>query len=240
QAQYLLADSYARAGSMEESRMAYEQFLAFFPTSELRPTAEFQLGLQQFQAKDYMRAAVSFTQVLGESANVDVQSASRYNLALCQRQLGQTDEAKAALLRYREEHPNDARAADVAYQIGDLEEAVGNQATALDEFQRALTSRPSPALEVELNYRVGRGLEEQGNIDAALKAYNRASAYTDRKNAFRLSAVARCAAIYEAKKDYVRAMGAYRDIAQNSKDNELAAAAAGRASELESRGVKKR
>jgi hypothetical protein len=35
-------------------------------------------------------------------------------------------------------------------------------------------------------------------------------------------------------------MNAYRDIAQNSKDNELAAAAAGRASELQSRGVKKR
>ena len=240
QAQYLLADSYARAGSLEESRMAYEQFLAFFPTSELRPTAEFQLGLQQFQAKDYMRAAVAFTQVLGESASVDVRSASRYNLALCQRQLGQTDEAKAALLRYREDHPNDARAADVAYQIGDLEEAVGNQATSLDEFQRALASRPSPTLEVELNYRVGRALEQQENVDAALKAYNRAGASTDRKNAFRLSAVARCAAIYEAKKDYARAMTAYRDIAQNSKDNELAADAAGRASQLESRGVKKR
>ena len=93
---------------------------------------------------------------------------------------------------------------------------------------------------MELGYRVGRALEEQGNIDAALKAYNRAGASTDRRNAFRLSAIARCAAIYEAKKDYVRAMNAYRDIAQNSKDNELAAAAAGRATQLESRGVKKR
>jgi TolA-binding protein len=240
QAQYLLADSYAHAGNLEESRLAYEQFLAFFPLSELRPTAEFQLGLQQFQAKDYMRAAVAFTQVLGESANVEVRSASRYNLALCQRQLGQTEEAKAALLRYREEHPNDARAADVAYQIGDIEEATGNQATALDEFQRALASRPSAALQLELNYRVGYALEQQGNIEAALKAYNRAGVSTDRRNAYRLSAIARCAAIYEARKDYVRAMNAYRDIAQNSKDTELAAAAAGRASELESRGVKKR
>lgn len=240
QAQYLLADSYARAGSLEESRLAYEQFLTFFPTSELRPTAEFQLGLQEFQAKDYMRAAVAFTQVLGESASVEVSSASRYNLALCQRQLGQTDEAKAALLRYREEHPNDARAAEVAYQLGDLQEAAGQPAAAMEEFQRALGSRPSAALEVELNYRVGLALEQQGNMDAALKAYNRATASTDRRNAYRLSALARCAAIYEARKDYVRAMYAYSDIAQNSKDKELAAAAAGRATELQSRGVKKR
>jgi TolA-binding protein len=240
QAQYLLADSYAHAGSMEESRLAYEQFLAFFPTSELRPTAEFQVGLQYFQSKDYMRAAVAFTQVLGDSANDEVRAASRYNLALCQRQLGQTDEAKAALLKYREEHANDSRAADVAYQLGDLAESAGQPATALEEFQKALASRPSGALEVELNYRVGHALEDQGNVDAALKSYVRAAASTDRRNAFRLTALARSAAIYEAKKDFVRAMNAYRDIAQNSKDSELAAAAAGRASELQSQGVKKR
>jgi TolA-binding protein len=239
EAQFLLADSYARAGSMEQSRLAYEQFLTFFPNSELRPTAEFQVGLQHFEAKDYMQAAVSFTQVLGESTTVEIQSASRYNLALCQRQLNQTDEAKATLLKYAEEHPNDGRAAEVAYQLGDLAEAGGDQAGALQNFQKALDSRPSAALELELNYRVGHNQEQQGNIDAALRAYERASASTDRKNPYRLSALARCAAIYETKKEYVRALTAYRDIAQNSKDGELAAAAAGRASQLESRGKKR-
>ena len=239
QAQFLLADSYARAGAQDESRLAYEQFVTLFPESELRPTAEFQLGLQQFQANDYMRAALAFTQVLGESTSADVKAASRYNLALCQRQLGQTSDAKEALTRYREEHPNDTRAADVAYQLGDIEEALGNLDTALVEFQRALASRPAASLEVELHYRVGHALEQQGDVDGALKSYNRAVASTDRRNAYRLSALARCAAIYEARKDFVRAMNAYRDIAQNSKDNELAAAAAGRASQLESRGVKR-
>jgi TolA-binding protein len=240
EAQFLLADAYAKAGSMEQSRLAYEQFLAFFPSSELRPTAEFQLGLQYFQGQDFMRAAVSFTQVLGESASTDVRAASRYNLALCQRQLGQPEDAKAALLAYRNDHPNDKRAADVAYQLGDLHEAAGENAEALEEFQRALASNPSAALEVELEYRAGHSQEQQGNTDAALKAYNRAVASTDRKNPFRLSALARCAALYEAKKDYSRAYTAYRDIAQNSKDGELAAAAAGRAHQLEPRATKKR
>ena len=239
QAQFLLADSYARAGSLDDARVAYEQFLTFFPESELRPTAEFQVGLQQFQANDYMRAALSFTQVLGESTSVDVRSASRYNLALCQRQLGQNQDAKEALMKYREEFPNDARAAEVAYQLGDIEEALGNPATALAEFQRAATSRPSASLDVELQFRIGRALEQQEDLDGALRAYNRAAASTDRRNPYRLSALARCASIYEARKDFVRAMTAYRDIAQNSKDNELAAAAADRASQLQSRGAKK-
>jgi tetratricopeptide (TPR) repeat protein len=153
--------------------------------------------------------------------------------------LGQNEDAKEALIRYREEHPNDARAAEVAYQLGDLEETLGDRAASLAEFQRALASRPSAALEVELQFRVGRALEQQEDLDGALKSYTKAAASMDRRNAYRLSAVARCAAIYEARKDFVRAMAAYRDIAQNSKDNELAAAAAGRASQLESRGVKK-
>jgi len=187
-----------------------------------------------------MRAAVSFTQVLGESASTDVRAASRYNLALCQRQLGQPAEAKTTLLAYRNDHPGDKRAADVAYQLGDLHEAAGENAEALQEFNKALDSNPSGAMSVELLYRVGHSLEQQNDVDGALKSYNRAVASPDRKNPFRLSALARCAALYEAKKDYARAYTAYRDIAQNSKDGELAAAAAGRAQQLQPRATKKR
>lgn len=239
QAQYLLADCYVRSGSKSDAQTVYEQFLSYFPNSELKPSAEFQLGLMQFQANDYMRAALAFTQVLGDSASDEVRAASRYNLALCQRQLGQNDDAKTALLQYREEHPGDARAADVAYQLGDIAEVSGDEAGALAEFQRALAARPSASLDVEINFRIGRALEQQENVDAALKAYRRAATSSDLRNAYRLSALARCAAIYESRNQLVQAMTAYRDIAQNSKDNELAAAAAGRASQLESRGVRK-
>jgi TolA-binding protein len=232
QAQFLLADAFAKAGKVEESRLAYEQFLAFFSESELRPTVQFQLGLQRFEQKDFAQAAVAFTQVLGDSATKEVRSAARYNLALCQRSIGQTEEAKAALLAYRQEFPGDARADDIAYQLGDLEDAAGRYAEAQVEFEQALSSRPKAALETELHFRIGRCLEEQQQADGALKSYVRASQAVDRRNAFRLSAVARMAAIYEAKKDYVRAMNAYRDIAVNSKDKELAAAAQGRATQL--------
>jgi F0F1-type ATP synthase membrane subunit b/b' len=45
--------------------------------------------------------------------------------------------------------------------------------------------------------------------------------------------VARCAALYEAKKQYSRAIESYRDLARNAKDKELVAAASERASQLE-------
>jgi len=58
---------------------------------------------------------------------------------------------------------------------------------------------------------------------------------TDRDHPYRLSAVARCAALYEAKKDVPRALAAYKDIMRNADDPELVAAAQDRASQLEGR-----
>ncbi len=239
QAQFLLGDAFAQKGSLPEARLAYEQFLSFFPESDLRSTVEFRLGLMEFEAKEYSRAAVAFTRVLEESVSTEMGSASRYNLALCQKLLGQTEEARASLERYRTEHPRDSRTADVTYQLGDMDEAAGNTKEAAEKFEAALAAGPSRGLEVELEYRLGRCREALGDPDGALKAYLRAAASTDRKNAFRVSALTRCAALYESKKSYARALDIYLDIARNSQDQELASLAKGRASQLQA-GSKKR
>ncbi len=233
QAQFLLADALTRAGSRDEAANAYDQFLAFFPESELRPSAIFQLGLLRFESQDFGRAAVAFTQALEESASVEVRSASRFNLALCQRQLGQSEEARTTLVKHREEFPNDSRASEVAYQLADLDEAAGNSTAAEAELNHALEAGPKGPLSIELLFRLGRVLEAQAREKEALIAYERAAAAPDKKNAYRLSAVARCAFFYEKSKQLVRALDSYRDISVNSKDRELAAAAAGRASQLE-------
>ena len=102
-----------------------------------------------------------------------------------------------------------------------------------------LAAKPSAGLAVELQFRLGRVREQLGDAAGALKAYQGAMASTDRDHPFRLSAVARCAALYEAKKDYARAIIAYRDIMRNAEDPELVAAADGRISQLEA-GARKR
>ncbi|HET9951802.1 MAG TPA: tetratricopeptide repeat protein [Candidatus Eisenbacteria bacterium] len=233
QAQFLMADALTKSGAKDEAANAYDQFLAFFPESELRPSAIFQLGLLRFESQDFGRAAVAFTQALEESASAEVRSASRFNLALCQRQLGQAEEARGTLLKHREEFPSDSRAVDVAYQLADLDEAAGRPSDAEAELNRALDAGPKGPLSIEILFRLGRVLETQGREKESVSAYERAAAAPDKKNAFRLSALARCAAYYEKSKQVVRAMDAYRDISVNSKDRELAAAAAGRASQLE-------
>ena len=230
-----MADAYAQARDRDQALQAYEQFLAFFPQSELASTVHFRVGLMRFESKDWMQAAVAFTRALEDSAGPEVRAASRYNLALCQRQLGETAEARTALEQYRSDFGNDARAADVALQLGDLDEANGDFAAAVKEYETALAARPSAGLTIEAHYRLGHAREQLGDRDGALKAYQGAVEATDRDHPFRLSAVARCAALYEARKDIPRALAAYKDIMRNSTDPELVAAATDRASQLEGR-----
>ncbi len=239
QAQFLIADAQAQAGATEEARQAYEQFLAYFPGSELAATVHFRLGLMRFEAKDYMQAAVAFTRVLDDSASGEVRAASRYNLALCQRLLGRTVEAREGLEQYRRDFPGDARAAEVAFQLGDLADAAGQPAAAAEEFDLALRSRPARTLAIEIQYRLGRAREQLGDADGALAAYQGAAAATDRDHPFRLSALARCAALYETRKDHARALTAYRDIMKHAKDPELVGAAGDRVAQLEA-GARKR
>ena len=59
----------------------------------------------------------------------------------------------------------------MAYQLGDLHEAAGENAEALQEFNTALDSNPSGAMSVELLYRVGHSLEQQ-NDQTGLDQYS--------------------------------------------------------------------
>lgn len=232
QAQFLLADSYARAGSNDDARSAYEQFLTYFPESDLAATVGFRLGLIRFAAKDYMAAAVAFTRVLEDSAGPEVRSAARYDLALCQRALGDVEGARHELEKHRAEFPSGEHSAEVAFQLADLDDAAGRSAEAVTGFAHALELSPGPALAAEIGYRLGASREQLKDIPGALRAYQEAARVAPRTEPFRLSALARLAALHEGRKEYTLAVAAYRDIMQNAKDRELVAAAADRVSQL--------
>ncbi len=235
-AHYLMADSYRQAGSSREALLAYEQFLSFFPESEFRPTVSFRLGSIRFEEESYMQAAVDFTGVIDADAPQEIASAALFNLAICRRMLGDAEEARRTLELYRERYSSsDERAAEIAYQLGDIHDKAGRTEKALAEFSAALEAKPADELAVELNYRAGLCAEQGGDADGAIKAYRRAIGSPDKDDAFRLLAVARCAALYEDKGETGKALAAYRDLIENSKDEELVLAARERASQLKAK-----
>ncbi|HWN82625.1 MAG TPA: hypothetical protein VNM87_11045, partial [Candidatus Udaeobacter sp.] len=129
-------------------------------------------------------------------------------------------------------YPHDQRTAQVAFQLGDLHEAAGREREAAAEFEQAVAAGPAPEARAEINYRLGQTREKLSDDSGAMRAYEQAMAARPAADPFRLSAVARLAAVYEQKGKVENALACYRDIARNSADAELAAAARGRAAEL--------
>ncbi|HMB71495.1 MAG TPA: hypothetical protein VKU85_19455, partial [bacterium] len=80
--------------------------------------------------------------------------------------------------------------------------------------------------------RIGTSREQLEDEDGAIAAYRKAAGVGARSDAYHLSAVARLAALYEAREDYVRAVRAYKDLIRDAKDPELVAAAKERVEQL--------
>ena len=217
-AQFLAADSYEQLGDTDAATRSYEQFLMFFPDSELRRTVRFRLGSMHFAAADYMRAGIEFSGVLEDETVDDLTSAAQFNLALCRQQLGQNAQAVADMLEYRKRFGEDKRATDIAIALADAYDQAGDTANAVAEFERALPLVSDDAQRLEIRYRMGLCHEAQGSSIEAVAVYEKAMASKDRSNPFRLSAVARLAAIHEDLEQYGRALAAYRDLARHSGD----------------------
>ena len=231
-AYYLLGDATQSAGDTASAIAATEQFLQFFPDSELRAAGRFRLGTLRFASADYLRAAVEFTALLEEPDAKDMASPALYNLALCQRMIGQAAEAKASFEKYRSLHPQDDRAAEIAYQLGDLHAQAGEKDLAVAEWEKALASKPSPGRAVEVQYRLGLSREDSGDTDGALRAYRKAIDGGESTDPYRLSALAHAAAIYEKNGQVEKALAAYRDLIRHANDPELVSAAEARATQL--------
>jgi TolA-binding protein len=238
-AQYLMADSYSRSGKTAEAHAAAEQFVSYFPRSEYVGPMQLQLGASRFAEGDYMRAALDFTSVLSDSTAPEVKSAAQYNLALCHRMLGEPDKAAEMLEAYRSAHPRDERSVEVAHQLGIIREEAGRFKEAAAEYSTALEQKMPGATLVEIRYRLGICREKQGDDKGAIAAYALAANYSEKADTYRLSAIARSAAIYEKRRDYPNALAAYRDLIKHATDPEIVVAAKERAHELLSGDVQK-
>ena len=233
-AHYLMAEAYRLAGQTRDAELAYDQFLVFFPESEFRPMVHFYLGSIRFEKGEYLRAAIDFTGIIDGEAPEDIAAAALYNMALCRRMLGESEQARESLERYRKDFSaNDERAVDIAYQLGDIHDKAGRTEEAIEEYKRSLALNPPEELVSELHYRIGLCREQLEDLDGALSAYRKARKVKDKRDDFRLLAVARCAAIYETQENYKGALAAYRDLIDNATDPELVVAAQERASQLE-------
>lgn len=233
-AAFLAVEAGAADDPAPETLAAWQRFLEHFPASDLAPTARFRIASLRFEGGEYHRAARDFEQVLTLEAGDEIHAAALYNLALARRINGELAEAERALRRYRDaDYDLYGREAEVARALGEICEEQGRYMDAADEYAAVLELAAQEDTAVEMSYRAGLCLSEAGHPKEALASFERSVACVDKSNPYRLSALARIAALREQSGELKQALAAYRDLIAHAGDATLVGAARERAHEIE-------
>src|SRR5260370_18732409 len=117
------------------------------------------------QERDYERAAEAFQRAVDADPN---NARARYNLALAQQFLG---DSEAAIAGYRRAIDLDPQLIDAYTNLGNLYSEIGMNEEALETFQQALEFDPDND---ELYLNVGDSYRAQNMYDDAIQAYRQA------------------------------------------------------------------
>jgi len=100
-------------------------------------------GTQLFEAGEFEKALEKYD---GAALERPRDARVQYNRGLCLHKLGRQDEAKAALTRAAELDTDQALAARIHYNLGNVDVARGNKREAISEYRKALMKDPSDEL----------------------------------------------------------------------------------------------
>ena len=154
---FYAAESWEKAGAVEQARTGWTSFLKYFPHSELAPAALFRLASIRFNEGQYHLAVQDFNKVLAMAAEDEIHAAALYNLAMSHRILGNQDAALAALQQYRRRRNPRRRAPEWPWPAPWVRSTRKWAICARPprQYRQAVDLGADPAEAVELNYLAG-------------------------------------------------------------------------------------
>jgi tol-pal system protein YbgF len=100
-------------GQYSEAQAAFADFIVKFPQSDLADNAQYWIGECFYSQKDFKEARDAFRAVSDHFPFGNKVPDAIYKQALCERQLGQEDQAEATLKKLVEEFPSSEAAEKV-------------------------------------------------------------------------------------------------------------------------------
>ena len=94
---FRLAECYRSLGSKVNAERVYHQLMTRFPTSRFRYRGEFRRAELFLAARQYDKAAVLFSELLGRSPPDDIAASTHYFLGYTQEKQGMANEAESKL-----------------------------------------------------------------------------------------------------------------------------------------------
>lgn len=223
------AESLYSLGRLQEAARAYKTFVENYPQDEQAPMAMFRLGVSLFDMKSYPDAADAFENFAKTYPNDPTAKNAAFNVPLCYLKSNQWDKSITAYKDLLGRFGDDASKATIWYQIGTINQKLGQDADAAQAFQQV----PRGSIEFpEALYYAGLSYERLQDGAGEKKVYESFIPLEPKENPYRISGLMRLAEIEEVNGDKAWALSLYQDVASHSRDSSVVAIAQKKIQEL--------
>ncbi|MFH1859539.1 MAG: tetratricopeptide repeat protein, partial [bacterium] len=140
-----------------------------------------------------------------------------FNVGLCYKKTGKLSEAAAVYAKFAVQYPNDKMINDVLLEMAAIYKDQFRYNLAINAFNELLKKFDTKdESRLEITYNLSECYTEMGDEKSVLDQYLKLRDMTPPNNIYRLRALAKLGEIYENKKEWLKAVDIYKDIAQNT------------------------
>ncbi len=233
-AQFALAGAYQAQGKNEMANAEYQRFIQYFPDSPNIAEATFNLAIGYFNLESYLSASDFFNQIAEKHQHSSFYLPALQNLGWCYKKLGENEKALQYFQLFVDKNAAGPEQDQMRLQIATMKAELGLEAEAMPVFL-ALSKNSDGEIAAEAAYQRAMLLLKNENIELARRAFNLAIKKGAADNFYRLSALAQLGAIYEGRKNWKKAVAAYKLLADSASDPTWVAAAQERMQAIVSR-----
>ncbi|MBI4753188.1 tetratricopeptide repeat protein, partial [Candidatus Desantisbacteria bacterium] len=216
------------------------RFLQNFQGNESTPAVLFHLGTAYYNLKQYEEAITNYQRLCSDFPDTEFVAPALFNAGLCYKKTSKLSEAAAVYAKFIEQYPKDKMVNDALLELVAIYKDQFRYNLAIPAINNLLTKLDAAdESRLELIYSLAECYTEMDDEKSSIDQYLKLRAMTPANNVYRLRALAKLGEMYENKKDWVKAIDIYKDIAQNT-DREDWRTAVKERIEVISEGMKKK
>jgi len=223
-AQFTLALAFAEKGDFHAANNEFARYVQYFPTSSQIPEALYNLAVGYFNVKSYLSAADYFQRIVKEFPDSEYFQPSLQNLGWCYVNLDEHEQALKYFQQYAKAFPKAEDRDKIRLQMAKLSIEAGRSAEAVAVLKKLRTSADRN-IATEAAFRLGKTYLTMQKSEAARDAFYLAIRKGERENYYRLSALSQLAALFEAGKQWKKAIKMYRLLIDSTTEQSWADAA---------------
>ncbi|MFA5161770.1 MAG: tetratricopeptide repeat protein [Elusimicrobiales bacterium] len=233
QAQLYIGEAYLLRKKYKDAATVFERVANNFSDKDIQPLALFRLGSLKYGMRDYDASISAFRRLMDAYPDSEYSKLSYFNIGLAYRASNKLDLAEEYYKKFLGLSSADVENNKLAcWEIFSIRKDAGDLPGAMGQLKEILTRFNDDDTVIEVYSNMGELYASNKQAGDAKAAFEELEGKKPYSNQFRIRGLIKLAQIYEDSKDFRGAIRLYRDIAKNSEDKKVSAAAGERADQL--------